>query len=724
MKSLLKFVCLISILTQSCWSQSIYSLQTANNPWSKVNSPAYPILNNLYFLSTTEGWIVGDLGAILHTTDGGNNWITINTSISSNLRAVFFTNSSTGYIGGDRILLRTQDGGLSWDSTTTNFNVYDIFFKPLYTNVGYAVGPNGTILLTTDSGNSWTEQASGNQDLNRVTFNTSNTGWVTGSVFTTGGGSWYQGKEEDYSDTTFPYINGSLSETNNSGISWSVTTGINMFTDVQFINSNTGWLAASQVTSYYINFITTDSGCPAPGFCYSEGYLQFTYDINHNVLKTTNGGFTFSTSLLFSETFASTVRQVYISFPNTNIGYAVGADFNEVFKTSDGGNTWSGSTTGFDSIRIKRILFKTPQDGWLIGASGDTSLELGFILVTHDGAQSWQRQSPDGFLLSLPLNSIAFGSDGVGWMAGSGNLPLQYKSYDNGQSWYQISSAQNNGYCLLALNQNTAFIADGNVYQTLNGGQQWNSITPVDYSAGDFLVTPNVQGVILTNSSTIYTNGYIRYSMNIPYGYIYYYYAAIFKSIDMGITWTLIYKGSLYDEDNSSIFFLNESTGWATFGNIYLAGNLNNIICTQDGGSTWNTLYLPETTLNITYSDVYFTSESTGLVCNNIGELFQTTDGGSIWNVFQAVTTSLNKIYFLTPQVGWVIGNGGTMLQTRDGGQSWEYLQPVTSNNLNYITFSPNGTGFIVGDNGTMLRLNPGSVGPTSIPRKDWEIYE
>ena len=63
------------------------------------------------------------------------------------------------------------------------------------------------------------------------------------------------------------------------------------------------------------------------------------------------------------------------------------------------------------------------------------------------------------------------------------------------------------------------------------------------------------------------------------------------------------------------------------------------------------------------------------------------------------------------------------MLQTVDGGNSWQYLEPITSANLNYIAFAPSGTGYVVGDNGTMLRLFPGVVGPTTIPKPSWEIF-
>ena len=52
------------------------------------------------FLNQNTGWVIGDYGTILNTTDGGNNWLIQNSNTSDNLEGIYFSSVSTGYIVG------------------------------------------------------------------------------------------------------------------------------------------------------------------------------------------------------------------------------------------------------------------------------------------------------------------------------------------------------------------------------------------------------------------------------------------------------------------------------------------------------------------------------------------------------------------------------------------------------------------------------------------------
>ena len=705
MKLLSRFFVLYLFCLSYTLAQNTLSLQTIGNLWHPVNNPAYPILNNLYFLSTTEGWIVGDLGKVLHTVDGGDHWIDVPAGINTTLRAVFFSDETTGYIGGDGNILRTRDGGFSWTKTTTDFDIYDIYFDPVLKNKGYAVGSKGIILSTNDYGNTWYSTTSGNQNLNRIAFNLPNKGWITGSVFTTGSGSW-----ANYNDsTTLPIIEGSISFTDNSGLTWaSVSSGYTL-TDIQFINPNIGFIPENQVISYHLDSVQTHGG-------YGEliyGYFNFTYDINHYLFKTNNGWNTYSFSTIFSEHSVNTVRSIYISFPTFITGYAIGENLDKIYKTTDGGNTWTSLTTGYNSLLIRRISFKTPNDGWLVGTQVSTDLGIGIILATHDGGQSWQKQSPNsGFSPYAPLESISFGVDNVGWMAGAGGQPAQYKFYENDQYWHLISTLDNDGNDLLALNQNTAYIADSQLSITTNGGQSWNNLS--------YYIT----NLWYANTTTFWEGGYyIDYGLHGSYVVV----PAIYRSVDMGSTHVTYYGNFTPGFEISSIYFINETTGWAIlhyrYRENYSYTTVQYLVYTRDGGSTWNQQNLPQIDPKMTYQHIFFSTPCSGWICDEYGRLLNTLDSGTNWNVWQASTNSLNKICFISPLIGWIIGDNGTILQTRDGGNSWQYLDKITSENLNDITFTPDGTGYIVGDNGTLLRLDPGAVSSTAITLKVWESF-
>ena len=75
---------------------------------------------------------------------------------------VSFTDANTGTaVGYSGTILRTTDGGDTWNSQSTGSTVdlWDVCFTD--GNTGTVVGDNGTILRTTDGGTTWASRASG-----------------------------------------------------------------------------------------------------------------------------------------------------------------------------------------------------------------------------------------------------------------------------------------------------------------------------------------------------------------------------------------------------------------------------------------------------------------------------------------------------------------------------------------------------------------------------------
>src|SRR5262249_36885838 len=63
-------------------------------PLSSVN------LHGVHFISTDQGWAVGDNGTILHTNDGGRSWDLQSSGRSSELHSIYFTNDQHGWVVG------------------------------------------------------------------------------------------------------------------------------------------------------------------------------------------------------------------------------------------------------------------------------------------------------------------------------------------------------------------------------------------------------------------------------------------------------------------------------------------------------------------------------------------------------------------------------------------------------------------------------------------------
>lgn len=107
---------------------------------------------SLFLLDNTIGWVVGDLGVIIHTTDGLNWNYQSNPDISNKtLNDVFFLNSNEGWaVGNGGVILHTTNGGNTWNIEAVGMTTYMLrsvqFISP---SNGYVLGNNGTLLHCT-----------------------------------------------------------------------------------------------------------------------------------------------------------------------------------------------------------------------------------------------------------------------------------------------------------------------------------------------------------------------------------------------------------------------------------------------------------------------------------------------------------------------------------------------------------------------------------------------
>jgi len=121
--------------------------------WSlPVNT--YPgVINDIYFVSSTVGYAVGNAGGIYKTTNGGSSWLMKTSGYTGNLNAVYFVNSNLGYAVGDSgVVLKTVNGGTNWVRQITNIqNSLQGIASPSNT-IAYAVGDANKIIKTTSAG--------------------------------------------------------------------------------------------------------------------------------------------------------------------------------------------------------------------------------------------------------------------------------------------------------------------------------------------------------------------------------------------------------------------------------------------------------------------------------------------------------------------------------------------------------------------------------------------
>jgi len=126
--------------------------------------------NGVHFVSENTGWIVGEKnaqpnkfqGIILKTTNGGSNW-TVNHTFSAPLYDVYFPSSSEGWVAcADGYVLTTRNGGQSWytwfveEAEDSISNAFLSVWAVDGSKAWVCGDHSGVVAKTTDGGTNWT----------------------------------------------------------------------------------------------------------------------------------------------------------------------------------------------------------------------------------------------------------------------------------------------------------------------------------------------------------------------------------------------------------------------------------------------------------------------------------------------------------------------------------------------------------------------------------------
>lgn len=482
----------------------------------------------------------------------------------------------------------------------------DVFF--IDNQTGWAVGNYGTILKSTDSGQTWKKQNSGTSEtLHSVFFTNIQTGWAVGygvRLKTTNGGQTWSVESVNFG--VYPYV-----------------TPYNLL-DIYFIDSQIGWIATgfggklfftlNGGGSWQFRDVNTDAEKvfftnPQEGwFVGSEG-----------IFKTSDGGLTWVNK------FSNNLINLYsIAFANSNIGWAIGTNIISyqpiiiegiVLKTTDNGETWSQQTS-FYSQPLYDIFFADTQNGWLVG-------EGGYISKTTDGGASWIKYQTG---TTSALKSVHGISNQMGWIVGGTAI---FRT-SNGTNWNQISTGTGQDIQEINFFNNQTGIAIGKggvVAKTTNGGQAWilkNSGTTEDILGEYFL--DNQLGWAIGNGIML-------------------------KTTNAGESWSIV-NSTISGND---LVFRDELVGWRI--------SSNGIKETNDGGTTWKSAGGGG---GISGTDIQFDQT----YCVGWASGFQkTTDCAWSWqDIFSA--PNIFHFHFLNENLGWGT-QGKTIYKTLDGGETW-----------------------------------------------------
>lgn len=293
------------------------------------------------------------------------------------LTGIQFLNEKVGFIAGlAGTILKTTNGGESWEKKPigTVRNLQSVSFSD--ENTGWVSGATGTIFKTVDGGNYWAAQTvPTTQTLNGIKFLDGNRGWAVGAqglVFRTtdGGENWVKQENIDTSGMRA----GTVARTLAAGANVNANTGVITAQTLNFIYAqdannlfiigNAGHVFKSSDAGNSWKWQNSGNVNALYGIHFPTPTVAYLCGANGTMLKTDGfGNFENATAEANTRSF----RGVY--FSSNTAGWAIG-EHGYIFHTNDGGKYW-GNEVVFESIYIfYACAFPKPDLGYFIGNNG------------------------------------------------------------------------------------------------------------------------------------------------------------------------------------------------------------------------------------------------------------------------------------------------------------------------------------------------------------------
>jgi photosystem II stability/assembly factor-like uncharacterized protein len=589
----------------------------------------------------------------------------------NDLWSTFFIDDTGWIVGEFGFIKKTTNAGLDWIKQTSGTSLTLRSVQFIDQNTGWICGDEGLIIKTTNGGQNWLELTSGiSEKLVDIHFYDLNIGWVVGDCET-------------------------ILKTTNSGTSWTIQSSGTSFNlnSVDFVDAFTGYALGDTTL-----LKTTDGGLnwieksPIFTICTNLNSVEFI-DTNtgfiggaeagafRRIYKTTDGGESWTSCVLqnIEGDENSDLMKIKgdefwgitsIFFKDSDNGYAVGGGrYKNIFTTTNGGSTWESKC---DEGIYSGGLFSVTGKGWAIGSSGQ-------IFITEDDGNSWVHiLSGSGYAYD-DINSVFFINENIGWATGRRHLDYNWdfilKTTNGGKLWktqYCVGSGWiNQLHCVSFIDINNGWvIGDSKILRTTNGGADW-----VEQTSG---TTNSLNAITFTdvnNGTAVGSSG------------------TILRTTNGGSNWTQQTSGTTNELYGVSFTDVNNGIS---------VGSNGTILLTTNGGTTWNSVTSGTTN---TLNGIKFFNSNLGMCVGDMGTVLFSSDAGENWVAKSSgISNDLKAVTFTNSTSVWIAGSNGKILSTTDLGNNWISYDLVTTNDLTSLFFINESMGWIGGLNGTILK--------------------
>ncbi len=394
------------------------------------------------FINATTGIVVGNGGLIMRTTNAGVNWTTISVApYDGNFGDVAFSGVDTGYACGAPTALatttsvfKTVNGGLTWTPLNTNCQSTRTCLDLFGNQTIVCAGNSGVVIRSTNGGTSWDSLRFGTQAFNGIRKTGSSTVWVVGNsqvvykstdkgatftlaldngpsplysvdfldstkglivgsnglnyITSNGGTSWdslsagqftaqvlfsacYKSATEIFASGQ----QGTILRSSNSGTVWEYVESSNRFHAIDVTQSGNGFYVAVGWRGAIIK--SSNYGASWTFMKSAQGFELYDVKVfDANTFYVCGGGGTFGITTNGGTTFtyrntpvgSATNRTMY--WFNLNEGYCAG-DNGELYYTTNAGTTWTSQLSwGASNNDIEDVTFIDNNTGYVSGQLG------------------------------------------------------------------------------------------------------------------------------------------------------------------------------------------------------------------------------------------------------------------------------------------------------------------------------------------------------------------